>query len=544
MRQYISVLFQVLLFFSSISFAQNGKDYLSASEKIASWLSAQEHYIDINQSAWPVSNINKNYPTGMDEGTNGIGTFYLELYKATKNNSYLAKAIKAANYTYEYSKKYGTNGPDWIGGAAGSGDFLVSLYMETKDTSLLNKAKYFGDYLISTAYTESGGYYWKHGPTFPKIYTGFAHGAAGIGYFFLNLYKATLDYSYLDAAEKALTWLKQYYIRFDDYSIGWKRLTYDDFVYHQWCGGSVGIMIFLDKLYEITKSAEYLDLLKETANGFLLNAVAKSSKSCAWQYTNTGGSFPVIYCHGTSSLAASLFLVYKRTNEQKYLDAGIKGMNWIDEVKIKYNPSRFYWDHIDGMQQYDTGLLTGTAGVGKAFLECYQIYNAERYKELAVSAADYLLSVAETPNQGQLRWINYTSPENINYDAKQYYTGWYSGAAGIGIFFIDLYNALPKEPETVNQPEIVTDYKLYQNYPNPFNPQTTIRYEIPKDGNVKIKVYDIFGRETATLTNEFKKSGTYQLQLKANDYNLSTGIYYYRLNSGSQSIIKKMVVMK
>ena len=544
MRRYFLILFQLIFFVSSILLAQNGKSYLSAAQKIASWLDGQEHIIDVNQSAWPVSNINKNYPTGMDEGTNGIGTFYLELYKATKNNSYLAKAIKAANYTYEYSKKYGTNGPDWIGGAAGSGDFLVSLYMETKDTTLLNKAKYFGDYLISTAYTESGGYYWKHGPTFPKIYTGFAHGAAGIGYFFLNLYQATSNVSYLDAAEKALIWLKQHYIRLDDNAIGWKRLTYDDFVYHQWCGGSVGILIFLDKLYEITKSAEYLELLKQTANGFLISAVSKSANSCAWQYTNTGGSFPVIYCHGTSSLAASLFLAYKRTNEQKYLEAAIKGMNWIDQIKNAYSMTGYYWDHIDGMHQYDTGLLTGTAGVGKAYLECYNIISDAKYQEMAINAADYLLAVSESPMPGQLRWINYTNPENTSYDTWQYYTGWYSGAAGIGIFFINLYNTFPKIPETVNQPEIITDYKLYQNYPNPFNPVTTIIYDIPKDGNVTIQVYDIFGREIATILNEFKKIGKYQMQLKADNYNLSTGVYYYHLNSGGQNIIKKMMLMK
>jgi hypothetical protein len=67
--------------------------------------------------------------------------------------------------------------------------------------------------------------------------------------------------------------------------------------------------------------------------------------------------------------------------------------------------------------------------------------------------------------------------------------------------------------ESINQNNInlPKSYKLEQNYPNPFNPTTTISYEIPKDEFVKIKVYDIIGRELFTLVNELKQAGSYKL---------------------------------
>jgi subtilisin-like proprotein convertase family protein len=85
-------------------------------------------------------------------------------------------------------------------------------------------------------------------------------------------------------------------------------------------------------------------------------------------------------------------------------------------------------------------------------------------------------------------------------------------------------------------------YALGQNYPNPFNPVTKISYALPKAGNVELKVYDILGREVATLVNEVKQPGIYNIDFNAS--NLASGIYFYRLESGSFVDVKKMVVVK
>ena len=97
-----------------------------------------------------------------------------------------------------------------------------------------------------------------------------------------------------------------------------------------------------------------------------------------------------------------------------------------------------------------------------------------------------------------------------------------------------------------------TSFSLQQNYPNPFNPTTMINYSVPKTSLVTIKVYDILGKEIATLVNEEKSAGNYSVQFSANGGyasgrnggNLSSGIYFYRMQSGNYSQTKKLVLLK
>lgn len=89
---------------------------------------------------------------------------------------------------------------------------------------------------------------------------------------------------------------------------------------------------------------------------------------------------------------------------------------------------------------------------------------------------------------------------------------------------------------------IPVTYELSQNYPNPFNPTTTIRYQLPKDGMVTLKVYDILGAEVVTLVNEEKVAGKYEVNFNAS--NLASGVYIYRLNVNDYVSVKKMVLLK
>jgi hypothetical protein len=90
--------------------------------------------------------------------------------------------------------------------------------------------------------------------------------------------------------------------------------------------------------------------------------------------------------------------------------------------------------------------------------------------------------------------------------------------------------------------DVPTTYALGQNYPNPFNPSTIINYQIPNDGQVTLKVYDVLGREVKTLVNEFKQVGRYSVTLDASS--LATGVYFYRITSGNYVSTKKMLLMK
>lgn len=87
-----------------------------------------------------------------------------------------------------------------------------------------------------------------------------------------------------------------------------------------------------------------------------------------------------------------------------------------------------------------------------------------------------------------------------------------------------------------------TSILLEQNFPNPFNPSTTIKYSIPKSSLVVLKIYDVLGNEVATLVSEEKAVGSYEVEFSATG--LTSGIYFYKLQSGSFVETKKMILMK
>lgn len=88
----------------------------------------------------------------------------------------------------------------------------------------------------------------------------------------------------------------------------------------------------------------------------------------------------------------------------------------------------------------------------------------------------------------------------------------------------------------------IKEYSLKQNYPNPFNPNTVISYQIPVSGTVTLKVFNILGVEVATLVNENKAAGEHRVEFNAEG--LSSGIYFYTLNSGNFTETRKMILMK
>jgi len=97
-------------------------------------------------------------------------------------------------------------------------------------------------------------------------------------------------------------------------------------------------------------------------------------------------------------------------------------------------------------------------------------------------------------------------------------------------------------PPLTVEVSVPASYTLYQNYPNPFNPSTTIGYDIPELSNVNLAIYDILGRRLVSLVNENKSPGHYEATLDGSK--LSSGVYFYKLNAGSFSQVKKMLLMK
>ncbi len=95
----------------------------------------------------------------------------------------------------------------------------------------------------------------------------------------------------------------------------------------------------------------------------------------------------------------------------------------------------------------------------------------------------------------------------------------------------------------VNENEFgIPDFSLSLNYPNPFNPSATISYSLPQSGFVQLKIYDMLGQEVATLVNEIQQTGIHKVEFNANG--LTSGVYFYKLQSGSFMDTKKLILLR
>jgi len=165
-------------------------------------------------------------------------------------------------------------------------------------------------------------------------------------------------------------------------------------------------------------------------------------------------------------------------------------------------------------------------------------------------------------NMGQYTWFHYNPGGNLDsiLITHTYLSGFLADKgtfvdsygnsitlpsySGINHFYYSEFITGIKEDKSNNK-----TFTLSQNYPNPFNPTTTIKYSVPASLNpskggtlVQLKVYDMLGREIASLVNEEQKPGNYEVEF--NGSNLASGIYFYRIVTNNYTAVKKMLLLK
>ena len=184
-----------------------------------------------------------------------------------------------------------------------------------------------------------------------------------------------------------------------------------------------------------------------------------------------------------------------------------------------------------------------------------QLVNNAAYSDftpyLSVPAINYTLDITDAGNTTKI--FKYTAPLSafpdsaltvlasgfVDPSANQ------NGEAFALIAVTASGNAIPLPVvtgiETV-EPGVAKSYSLEQNYPNPFNPSTTIAFALPESQKISLKIFDITGKEIATLISGDRPAGSYQITFDAS--NLASGIYFYQLNAGSFSATKRMMLIK
>ena len=178
----------------------------------------------------------------------------------------------------------------------------------------------------------------------------------------------------------------------------------------------------------------------------------------------------------------------------------------------------------------------------------------------AVCATDTFgipLHVFYKTTDGGNSWLDLTNqlPGNTGYTSLFFTdenTGFLAGSAGI--IKTTTGGELITSVNLLDNTSMPTGFKLYQNYPNPFNPTTKIKYSIPAsptkwqanlpkgEAFVQLKIYDILGREVATLVNKQQRPGNYEVKFNAS--NFSSGVYFYRIQINDFMATKKLVLLK
>jgi len=190
----------------------------------------------------------------------------------------------------------------------------------------------------------------------------------------------------------------------------------------------------------------------------------------------------------------------------------------------------------------DTNLMSGNYeqkisfyNVSKSLTDSIEIFSiTSKYGLVDISKSNLLIdaisedSVILTFNMGEIL----LNKDTINVSSSE------------GDFLITFLILGYDSTTAIEQNSIITlnQFELYQNYPNPFNPSTTIKYELPVNGNVKLIIYDVLGGEIKTLVNGFKQKGRYEVQFNASG--LPSGIYLYKIEAGNFSANRKMILLK
>ena len=203
-----------------------------------------------------------------------------------------------------------------------------------------------------------------------------------------------------------------------------------------------------------------------------------------------------------------------------YIADGNSGGIEVIDVNDPLNPFIIgYVDLIDG--------ATGLVVKGKyAYVSNYILGGIE------------IVDISKSTNLTLAGWYRPSGCFALGVDAQDGFVYVADGLAGFQI-----YKNLLETPATdVSKDFVTTNFRLNQNYPNPFNPITKIEFSVPSLNRVSIKVYDILGKQIAVLLNEEKPAGNYEIDF--NGSNLSSGVYFYKMQAGNFTESKKMILIK
>jgi len=245
-----------------------------------------------------------------------------------------------------------------------------------------------------------------------------------------------------------------------------------------------------------------------------------------WLYNAVSG-----YGTGTGSAEFNYYSAISGTNE--YLTTLTFDPSPAGD-SIKFDLAHAYYG--SGTTYIDSLIIEASTNNGTTYTSLARMYAGTNYTATLCMSTTQLTSPF-TPTAGQWKSRAFLMPAGTN--KVHFYA---KSAYGNNLYIDNMCQSSTLTGVTPISITIPNKYSLSQNYPNPFNPVTQVKYDLPKEGFVTLKVYDVLGREVSKLVNEVKTPGSYIVDFDGTSF--SSGIYFYKLEVNGFSDVKRMMLIK
>lgn len=382
---------------------------------------------------WPVVPGDTTVVTNLYSGTGGIVLFYLELYRATKNESYLAEARSGADYIIAVADMHKPTFDD-VGlytGEAGNLFLFNKVFEVTGYKKYKEAAERSFQRLSATAKVTGQTADWR--------YNDIVYGGAGIGLTLMQIENrqglplaVQTGHGLIDHALPAEGGNRWY---MDTAMV--KRNYYMPNFSH----GTAGVGYFLAKLYVETGRQEFLDGALNAANH-----LKTISNKDAWVYhhdTDDGKElFYLSWCHGPAGTARLYYALYLITKDESWKELIIRSADALMECGIPKKRFPGYWDNVS--------VCCGSASVASFFLDMYKVFGKKEYLEFSYEMTADVLKRATPDGQG----IKWTQAEHRRQpELLQAQTGMMQGSAGIGLWMLKLNSFKKKAKRLAKLPD-------------------------------------------------------------------------------------------
>jgi glycosidase len=258
-----------------------------------------------------------------------------------------------------------------------------------------------------------------------------------------------------------------------------------------------------------------------------------------WEFQELGYDYSINYDPGLNNGAGGVPLPYPETDYARTYPKPIRWDYFNDPRRMSlYKVTKAFINlKLNNNVFNTTNFNTNLAGAIKTIVLSSDSQNVVVIGNFDVDTLSASTSIF--PFTGT--WYDYFSGQSVNITASPVQLG-----PGEFHIYTSTKIATPDTSVITDVKEMdktgIKTFNLEQNYPNPFNPGTIIQYSIPRTGKVVLKIYDVMGRVVATLVNGIQAAGKYNVEFNASKY--SSGVYFYRLQSGDFVSIKKMILLK